>query len=194
MTAQTSLKWNQDCVGLYRNNLLWFLLVGQNFDSTPLNGLYSTLERAIYQAAHDTWMIRLTSSTPKQHGTRWFDEYCKIIKRLVTHYLQHCKKEDTNSLLWEYYYATKNQYYALIRSKKSEYQKILPRRFASPGNPSEFWRVMKSVMPSNNRTSNIKPNTWLNFFKNIYPSRNVAPTYFNIPFSINALTRVISST
>ncbi|CAG5102864.1 Protein of unknown function [Cotesia congregata] len=118
-----SLKWNPSQASFYKASMQWSPLVSQDFHLSSTSDLYWNLEEATQSAR----AARMHRSHHTQHYTTkaiWFDDGCKERKRLVTNYLHFCKNKDSKSILWDYYYAAKRDYFALIRHKKLEYQKL----------------------------------------------------------------------
>lgn len=148
------LKWNERCAELYKNVLRWAPRVCQNFNDTSVSVLYLALENAIKAAAQVSHMLTKTQKR-NSHNTRWHDNDCKNMRRLVTMYLQYCKNDTSNQLLWNYYYAIKREYYALLRKKKRDFNSPLTKMFDRAKSSTDFWRADRPVNYKGHGPSNI---------------------------------------
>lgn len=135
-----------------------------------VNTLASSLCSAVKRTAVKLDMVKVAKSWRK--GTckskPWFDENCRLVRRKLNRGYRSAYKS-TNSNGRDLVIKTREEYLALIKSKKKRYVSNLQRELVEATDMKSFWRVMNKYSFRQTRKCQISAESWHNFYAKILP-------------------------
>lgn len=100
----------------------------------------------------------------------WWDSECEVQRNRKMQSLRQFRVLNTGENLNQYL-THRNSFRDVCRKKKRTHENIQRMKLVdSRKNPSKFWKMLKSNTRNKRNVSNIQPQQWSNYFKNLFSS------------------------
>lgn len=173
-----NLRWKPELRDAFRTSMSWSPLVSAHSVTDNINSLCKNLCLGIKTAAEHCNMLKPTYASTEHTNKPWFDKDCYYLKQKVILSLKLCKSACNDRLAWKYYHFLKSDFYSLIELKKTEHVRQIRQKFYNVGNPTEFWKVIRSARGFSPHLSIIPLREWEKFLNSIYPARSTVSFSF----------------
>lgn len=136
---------------------------------------YELLSDFIMAAAEE---CNLTKTTRNVISKPWFDKACVDSRLRIKQIYKKALNEGWTDNMREHYKEEKNTFRSICRLKRAEYDTNFQHQLNNCKMSSDFWQAVKRYRAKPSLPNKVSKETWLNFYKNIMPTRALSHTLY----------------
>ncbi|OXA54909.1 putative RNA-directed DNA polymerase from transposon X-element [Folsomia candida] len=120
----------------------------------------------------------LTKTTRNVISKPWFDKACVDSRLRIKQIYKKALNEGWTDNMREHYKEEKNTFRSICRLKRAEYDTNFQHQLNNCKMSSDFWQAVKRYRAKPSLPNKVSKETWLNFYKNIMPTRALSHTLY----------------